>query len=278
MDYLSVKDQLLYYIKNQERNSVKVVNLSYKFLNEYKDFSKLGELEWEALEFIYLSSLDIGDRELSKNCLDKLSAKFPDSLRVKRLKGIWLESEQKFSEANTIYAENLVELETHMPSLKRQIAIYKSQGNIPDAIKALTLYLDVNHQDISGWLELSNLYLSKCMYSQAAFCVEELILLDPNHPIYHLKYAEILYTLDKFNLSLKEYCRVLELQPHSVRAFYGIKLCCKRLLNQNQFNDPHQTKEIVQKLDLLATDQLLKKYKNSPEQVNNVLKKFLSNQ
>jgi hypothetical protein len=44
MDYLSVKDQLLYYIKNQERNSVKVVNLSYKFLNEYDDFGKLGEL------------------------------------------------------------------------------------------------------------------------------------------------------------------------------------------------------------------------------------------
>lgn len=32
-------------------------------------------------------------------------------------------------------------------------------------------------------------------YRQAAFCYEELIMLNPNNSNYHIRYADILYTL-----------------------------------------------------------------------------------
>lgn len=61
-------------------------------------------------------------------------------------------------------------------------------------------------------------------YQQAGFCLEELILLQPQNHFYHLKYAEILYTCDNITVALKEFCRVVELCEENVRALCGIKL------------------------------------------------------
>ncbi len=61
-------------------------------------------------------------------------------------------------------------------------------------------------------------------YQQAGFCLEELILLQPQNHFYHLKYAEILYTNDNIPVALKQFCRVLELCEDNIRALCGIKL------------------------------------------------------
>ncbi|KAJ9085904.1 Inositol phosphatase SIW14 [Entomophthora muscae] len=60
--------------------------------------------------------------------------------------------------------------------------------------------------------------------------MEELILIEPINHIYHLKYAEILYSLGNMDISMKEFCRVIELCPNHVRAFYGVHLCTRKLL------------------------------------------------
>ncbi|KAF6029582.1 EMC2 [Bugula neritina] len=44
--------------------------------------------------------------------------------------------------------------------------------------------------DFEGWMELSELYLSQADYEKAAFCVEELILNNPNNHLFHQRYAE----------------------------------------------------------------------------------------
>jgi len=48
-----------------------------------------------------------------------------------------------------------------------------------------------NCMDWEAWLELSELYLSLLDYEKAAFCVEELILHNPNNHLYHQRYAEV---------------------------------------------------------------------------------------
>lgn len=91
-------------------------------------------------------------------------------------------------------------------------------------VEALTKYLDTFYDDFEAWLELCDVYLNKYMYEQAAFCCEELILLQPTNHIIYLKYAEILYTLQQYTLALKHYCKVLELCTDHVRALYGLHL------------------------------------------------------
>jgi hypothetical protein len=56
--------------------------------------------------------------------------------------------------------------------------------------------------------------------------MEELILLQAANPIWHLKYAEIMYTLGDYNLALKQYCRVIDLNEDHLRGMYGVHLVC----------------------------------------------------
>lgn len=49
-------------------------------------------------------------------------------------------------------------------------------------------------------------------------------MLQPQNHIFHLKYAEILYTQENIPLALKQFCRVVELCKDHVRGLYGIKL------------------------------------------------------
>ena len=42
---------------------------------------------------------------------------------------------------------------------------------------------------------LHELYLSQQQYKRAAFCVEELVLINPMAYIYHIRAGEIMYTL-----------------------------------------------------------------------------------
>jgi ER membrane protein complex subunit 2 len=48
--------------------------------------------------------------------------------------------------------------------------------------------------DQEAWLELADLYISQQEWNKAAFCLEELILHNPNNHLYLQRYAEIKYT------------------------------------------------------------------------------------
>ena len=49
-----------------------------------------------------------------------------------------------------------------------------------DAIDALIELLESSPTDIEAWAELADLYLSQGLYSQAVFCLEEVLLVAPN--------------------------------------------------------------------------------------------------
>ena len=46
--------------------------------------------------------------------------------------------------------------------------------------------------DQEAWSELAEMYTELEMYSQAAFCVEELIAAAPHNYLNHLRYAEVI--------------------------------------------------------------------------------------
>jgi Flp pilus assembly protein TadD len=53
-------------------------------------------------------------------------------------------------------------------------------GRSSDAASALTSLLDYSPTDAEAWAELSDLYLSQGVYTQAIYALEEVLVLSPN--------------------------------------------------------------------------------------------------
>ncbi|KAF8980416.1 hypothetical protein BGZ46_004240 [Entomortierella lignicola] len=243
-----------------ERKPDVVVRLG-RSLVESGSVLKLDADAWLVYEQVAIAALDVGDDALAQKCIDALEKKFPGSARVHRLHGMQFEALGKFPEAAEIYKSILEEDETNVLAAKRQVMLLRSMGLPGDAIAALVKYLDINYTDFEGWLQLADLYLEELMYSQAAFSMEEVIMLQPQNHIFHLKYAEILYAQDNVGLALKQFCRVVELCKDHVRGLYGIKLCTSRLLKAAPSKNAAVTsQEDLKAIDLLATERLIAVY------------------
>ncbi|KAG0221305.1 hypothetical protein B0O80DRAFT_532888 [Mortierella sp. GBAus27b] len=244
-----------------ERKPDVVVRLG-KPLVESGAVLKLDSDAWLVYEQVAIAALDVGDDALAQRCIQALEKKFPGSARVHRLHGMQLEAAGNLSQAAEIYKAILQEDETNVLAAKRQVMVLRSMGSHSEAIGALVKYLDVNYTDFEGWLQLGDLYLEELMYSQAAFCMEEVIMLQPQNHIFHLKYAEILYAQGNIELALKQFCRVVELCKDHVRGLYGIKLCASRLLKEGSPKDSANSQGNWEAMDLLATERLLEAYKS----------------
>ncbi|KAF9125155.1 ER membrane complex subunit 2 [Mortierella sp. 14UC] len=222
---------------------------------------KLDADAWLVYEQVAIAALDVGDDALAQKCIQALETKFPGSARVRRLYGMQMEAVGKLAEAGLIYKAILEEDETNVLASKRQVMLLRAMGLPSEAIAALVKYLDINYTDFEGWLQLADLYLEELLYGQAAYCMEEVLMLQPQNHIFHLKYAEILYTQDSIQLALKQYCRVVELCKDHVRGLYGIKLCASRLLKAVPSKDEAATsQEDLEAMDLLATERLIALY------------------
>ncbi len=64
--------------------------------------------------------------------------------------------------------------------MKRRIALLRSLSRTADAIEALVELLGASPTDIEAWTELSDLYVAQGLFSQAEFCLEEVLLVAPN--------------------------------------------------------------------------------------------------
>jgi len=106
---------------------------------------------------------------------------------------------------------------------KRRVALLRSQNKSAEAINQLTILLDTFPNDIEGWAELADLYISQDMLSQASFCLEELLLLQPFSYFVHAQYAEICWLLRKEATALKYWCRSVELCGDFLRGWFGVK-------------------------------------------------------
>jgi ER membrane protein complex subunit 2 len=106
---------------------------------------------------------------------------------------------------------------------KRRVALLRSIKKPMEAINQLTLLLDTFPNDKESWAELTELYISQDMLSQAAFCLEELILLQPFSHYVHAQYAEVLFVLGKEGSALKYWSRSVELCGDFLRGWFGIK-------------------------------------------------------
>ena len=67
------------------------------------------------------------------------------------------------------------------------------KGKLSDCVSELNKYLSVYQCDAEGWFELAEIYLSEYEYEKAAYCFEELIILNPaNYIIYQVNNIDIM--------------------------------------------------------------------------------------
>ncbi|KAK7478660.1 hypothetical protein BaRGS_00030123 [Batillaria attramentaria] len=168
-----------------------------------------------------LPALDCQRLDVADTCIEALNAKFPGSVRVRRLEGMLLEAEGRYEQAREVYKAILDKDDANMFARKRLVAILKAQRKIPEAIEKLNEYLKKFMTDYEGWNELCDMYLSMHDYTNACFCMEELIMSNPHNHLYHQKYADIKYTYggtDSMEIARTYYAQAVKLCPNNMRA------------------------------------------------------------
>jgi len=239
-------------------------------------FSSLDATEkYEILEQLIIAYLDINDISKAEKYLSIVSKKIKNefSSRLQKLYGMVEEAKGNYEKAIDIYNETLKKDELNEAVHKRLIAVNIANGNRDEAIKLLNKYLEIFVSgDIDAWLQLADLYLLDNQCQQAAYCIEEVILIDPSNHLYYLRYADIQCCLGKYQMASKYYCKALDLCNDNVRALYGILYTNQYLLKAKQ-DEKVTSEETITSLINLAKEQLAKLYNKSP--CEEVVKEFL---
>ena len=148
------------------------------------------------------------------------------------LKGLVFEAAGNFDSATELYKEIQKADETNSLVRKRLVAVLRAQNHIPEAIKELNHYLQSYMSDFEAWMEMCDLYLHELDYTKAAFCVEEMLLINPYNHLLHQKYGEIKYTMggqENMEHAKKYFAHALKLNPNNMRALYGFFLSASHL-------------------------------------------------
>ncbi|XP_047941592.1 ER membrane protein complex subunit 2-like [Salvia hispanica] len=253
------------------RRSDRVFKYGSAILSDPKKRSALGPEEWTLYEQVAIAAMDCQRLDVAKEYIKILQGKFRESKRVGRLEAILLEAKGLWAEAEKAYSSLLEENQFDQVIHKRRVAMAKAQGNLSGAIEWLNKYLEIFMADHDAWRELAEIYVSLQMYKQAAFCYEELLLSHPTIPLYHLSYADVLYTLggvENLHAAKKYYAATIDLTGgKNNRALFGICLCASALaqLTRGRNKDDKENSE----LQSLSAEALEKAYKQqSPTKVS----------
>ncbi|KAG8525424.1 uncharacterized protein KY384_009068 [Bacidia gigantensis] len=199
---------------------------------------------WMEHEKLLLSCLRTGDDKAAFLCLEKLISRFGSTNeKVMGLRGLYQEAvaedEAALERVRQEYDEILATNPTNIPITKRRIALLRSLNRPSEAVDSLTELLEFSPTDIEAWSELADLYISQGLFSQAIYCLEEVLLLAPNAWNLQARLGEALSMLafsnndDRATLteSLRRFCRSVELCDGYVRGYYGVKLVTNKLLS-----------------------------------------------
>ncbi|CAM0947329.1 unnamed protein product [Alopecurus aequalis] len=244
------------------RRPAPVLRLGLSILNDASARSRLASEQWTLYEQVAVAAMDCQRLDVAKDCIGVLSKQFPGSVRVGRLEALLFEAKGDWAEAERAYALILENNPFDQIVHKRKIAMAKAQGDMSVAVDHLSKYLELFMADHDAWRELAEIYVSLQMYKQAAFCYEELILAQPTIPLYHLAYAEVLYTLgglENLQTAKKYYASTIQLTGgKNTRALFGVCLCSAAI---SQLTKGRNKEEDSSELQNLAAEALIKAYK-----------------
>jgi ER membrane protein complex subunit 2 len=118
--------------------------------------------------------------------------------------------------------------------------------------------------DQEAWSELGDLYLLEHDFIKAAFCAEELLLINPHNHLNHERYASIRYSQGDYETARSYYFSALKLHSSNIRALYGVVLASSNIAmrstsKSNNVNEQnHWSTEQIQ----WAREQIVQKYRD----------------
>ena len=181
---------------------------------------------------------------------------------------MYCEYEGRDKDAEEIYNKILKENPTNLSVMKRLVCIYKAKNNYIKAIEELNKILQIYVTDVATWEELGELYLLESNYQAALFCYEELLILDSTNSNYHVRVADIYYTLgdyDGFMKARKHYTFSLTLLIPGLnpRALYGL-LSTAKILAKEYYNGKEEgiKKSVLYSKEDEAVNKALIEYAN----------------
>lgn len=134
-------------------------------------------------------------------------------------------------------------------------------------------YLDTFHADPEGWSLLADVYAAEGAYAQSLTALGQLMLLQTWDSQAVERAGETAYTSGDYQLALKYFLRAIEMEtapppdgnllPRSMRAWWGVKGCCEKLLAHPNLQTSVPEKDVtspdkLRQLDALAAQQILK--------------------
>lgn len=210
-------------------------------------FSPVEEpTEWAELEQIFLSCLRTGDDESALLCLERVAQRFGEkNYRVMALRGLYQEAvaknEEELRRVLQNYNQIIKEDPMNIPIHKRRNALIRSFDRPVDALECLVAFLASFPSDAEAWCELSDLYQSQGLSSQAIYCMEEAVLITPNAWNLHARLGELNYMASQSTQdgvvasqkylaeAVRRFARSVELCQDYLRGYYGLKLATDRL-------------------------------------------------
>ena len=166
------------------------------------------------------------------------------------------------------YKQLIIDDEEDRESLKRYILFMKLRykfSNINEYIDLWNEYLRVYMDDQDAWNELSDVYLSVNNYNKAIYCLEELLLHNPNNYKILNKIGDIYASMnncENAKIALKYYSQSVLIQS-TPRAFWGIYHCINIIFREEKKLDVKE-----ESLLKIAKEQLKNLYVNSKFEID----------
>ncbi|EGO01303.1 hypothetical protein SERLA73DRAFT_179463 [Serpula lacrymans var. lacrymans S7.3] len=273
-------EQLATYRSQNTRASQETFEKGYLILQK-NGHKNMGDDGWDFLEQLTLAAIDVGRTDVADRCLQLLSDKFPESARVECLTGIRIEAVDSLETALKYYDDLLSTDSAREGIWKRKISVLRRMGKVDKAANELVEFLDTYYVDVEAWLELADIYATCNQYDQSLQALSQVLILAPQNPFYALQFAETAYTSGDIPLAIKVFLVVVNMTHGdesetlaestplgvTVRAWYGVKLCARRLRQDPRLSTSSSSQTTaprnVELLDELATERLRVAYSSS---------------
>jgi tetratricopeptide (TPR) repeat protein len=139
------------------------------------------------------------------------------------------EATKDFPKAEELYKKELAKNPVNTTVLRRLVTLKEAQGDLVGAIQMIRGYLDIHLTDYWAWEHAASLYLRTGAFTQAIFCLEEVLLHQPGNIDVHLLLAETLYSAGgpaNYETARGCFSGIIEMTGgENTRALYGVCAC-----------------------------------------------------
>ena len=167
-------------------------------------------------------------------------------------------------------------------------------GRVADAVTNLVALLDFSPTDAEAWAELADIYVELGMYAQAAYALEEVLVLTPNAWNVHARLGEVTFMAASTSMaggsssssssdaaaaqryaaeSLKRFCRSIELCDDYLRGYYGLK-CATSFVLKNAGKWPKQSSSSAEDFALPDTATVQRLAQMATEKLSEIVRRY----